>query len=150
MDLAKSTNIRGNIVDGTFSTVKNEQVRDSVLDRLPKISIGFMDPNWKDMVKSEFKRSAVLDHASGKSAAKERRKLARDYAELLTEIGQHERLLMDFGWGEVRDERSDIRRTARRCGLELSDEFAFSETEKDPLAPTLKKIDQYFDEKGKQ
>ena len=96
MDLAKSTNIRGNIVDGTFSTVKNEQVRDSVLDRLPKISIGFMDPNWKDMVKSEFKRSAVLDHASGKSAAKERRKLARDYAELLTEIGQHERLLINL------------------------------------------------------
>jgi hypothetical protein len=98
-----------------------------------------------DLVASEFRRGVVLDHASGNSTARERRKLARDYAELIKEIAQHERLLIEFGWGEVRDERSDIRRTARRCGLELSDSPAFGETEIDPLTPTLERIDNYFE-----
>jgi hypothetical protein len=181
--LASHKVIKGLVVD---SGEPQQDTNNSILLKLPTITTGYTSPYWKQLVQDEFRLGSVVGEANSKIAShqqllKERRKLARDYAELITEIAQHERLLMDFGWGAVRDSRAELHNVARRCGLELDtnhpllnesqeghqsvadasveqaqieaeeqdesdddDIPAFTETERDPLEPTLRKIEQYY------
>eukprot|EP00475_Leptophrys_vorax_P041296 TRINITY_DN7786_c0_g1_i1.p2 TRINITY_DN7786_c0_g1~~TRINITY_DN7786_c0_g1_i1.p2 ORF type:complete len:220 (-),score=53.99 TRINITY_DN7786_c0_g1_i1:881-1540(-) len=115
--------IKGVVIDGASST--REGKSNSVLLKLPTIATGYVSPYWRQIVQDEFRLGSVVGDASSsklvseRQLLKDRRKLARDYAELLEEIAQHEKLLMDFGWGAVRDSREELHNVARRCGLEV-------------------------------
>lgn len=166
---------QGQVVDSVAAEIPETARKESVLLKLPNIIKGSVSDSWRQTVRDEFRLGSVISDSSSvrerNALLRDRRKLARDYADLLSEINTHEKLLMDFGWGDIRDSRSDLQNVARRCGLELDNNSpvhngtlplpvspeseeetadddeemeAFGSTERDPLQKTLNRIDQYY------
>lgn len=117
--------------------------------RLPSLGLGTASEEWREEVRRLF-RSAVVDTGGDRgfrsSWEREQRRLAREYAEMVSSVHLHERLLRMHGWGIKRDQKSQVAGVARRVGLQVPEgeaaygEEAFADSEVDSVERMVRKL----------
>jgi hypothetical protein len=119
---------RGRLVHAIPSDSKLLGTSNPVLDRMSgSVPYGQISPYWKSLLREEFSNPVVASGPSEQVKAVSRKKrIAHDAVELLTAIGEHEKLLDQYGWGQDRPQKKLMAQIAQKCGLELPDSDVLS------------------------